>query len=183
MAKRGHTAAASSLTTVVAAQRVALDKADRVRIPTEVIEALSWLPLSKKGDGSIPCIAVRGPEGGIQIDRADGELSQRRIELLAKLRERKPSALESGLKAVALARLYGDAWEISLQADSSHHRFVVPAELLDSGILGKDPKEVVVFAAGEILEIWGCAEWDAHLGRTASDAAELHRAAARELRQ
>ncbi len=74
-----------------------------------------------------------------------------------------------------LARFYAASWTISLTSDVSSKRFTLPAEMLETGLLGPGvPRVVLLFAARGILEMWGAEQWENYQAKIANRAAHLH---------
>jgi DNA-binding transcriptional regulator/RsmH inhibitor MraZ len=168
---------------VPVAQHVAVAVKDRrVTIPHNIANELPWIPKGKKGDPTIDCIALRGPAGGIQIDHPAGELAIRREEFLRQFSAAEISSSDATEDWMHLVRFYAAGWTISLVSDSSSRRFLIPAEIIETGILGPgQPRSVVLLGARGILEMWGTDAWENYQRGIAARLGELHDGIGREL--
>jgi DNA-binding transcriptional regulator/RsmH inhibitor MraZ len=163
-------------------QHVAVDKERRVRIPHNIASELPWIPRGKKGDPTIECIALYGPAGGIQIDHLTGEAAVRRETFLQQFSAIDALPSDAAEDWMHLVRFYAASWTISVVSDSTSKRFAIPAELLETGILGPGlPRSVVLFGARGILEMWGVNAWEEYQRAIAMRLNDLHHGSLRDL--
>jgi DNA-binding transcriptional regulator/RsmH inhibitor MraZ len=158
---------------------VVVDKENRIRIPIEIAEYVTWLrPKDDRGE----CVLVRGPWGGFQAIplMAYQKLAEPFIEAS---RTTTPEALESGDRWIEAVRYLATAWQISISVEASQVRFTVPEALRRAELLPGAEGRAVVFGFGEILEIWPAREWYEHVRETSKLKSQLFSAALEDLRQ
>jgi len=161
--------------------RLSIDPRERLTIPAEIIETVSWLQEIGRGV-KVECFAIRGPAGGIQIEREGGPLAEQRKDILDKLSRCPPGSNESDCDWMHLARLFAATWTVNLEVGDYHRRLTIPLGVFDSGVLGKEkPDELTLFAAGDVLEIWGCEAWERYQADLRKNKTKLDKGPTRNL--
>ena len=132
----------------------------RIRLPLEEIRvAVSWL--NSEGS-STDCVAIPGPAGGIQIQPfATHELLV--DQFAGAVGNASVKASDSDQNWVNMARLLATSWRISLSVETNRISLTLPEPIRRARQLPEVNGEVVVFAFGEILEIWDAAKWWDHV--------------------
>lgn len=136
----------------------------RVRIGGEIAEVVPWLKAEKGFKAT--CGGFIGAAGQFQIAiRSLG--SEVVASLEASLRATPAHAEESSSSWARFARFTSMTWELTCSFEEGTGRFslVLPKEPRDLGIL-PESGQIVVFAAGAVVELWKPAEWLEH-GRAA----------------
>jgi DNA-binding transcriptional regulator/RsmH inhibitor MraZ len=142
---------------------VAVDEKNRIRLPSEIAEAVRWIDLKS---GQVECVGMPGPWGGIQLSpRTDHEEDVRRLaEAMA---DKPPSASEAPEKWVDVARLLATAWLIPISVEANRISITLPEPPRRAQQLPQSGGTVVVFGFGRILEIWDALKWHDHVRTTA----------------
>ncbi len=144
----------------------------RLQIPLPVCRELTWIK-HEKGQ-KIECFWIAGPSGGVQIFPISGGLDKQRGEL-AKAIDPVPFDFDSDAEWVELLRLYSASRPIQLTRNGEHFRLYVPAEAEELGLITSQPeKELAVFCAGEILELWDKSQWQQHISQVAKNRTAIH---------
>lgn len=126
-----------------------------VYLPTAVVRIVPWI--AGREDFPIACHLWRGAAGGIQVDAS---LSQAQTAARDYLQQRPPHARHASSQWMHLVRFMAGAWSSKITAPSQP-KLEIPAEVEQSGLLSFD--ELVVFAAGSVLELWSRSDWNAYL--------------------
>jgi len=142
---------------------VTVDQYNRIRLPLDVGDIVSWVNAKP---GKIECIGTPGPWGGVQlVPRAEHEQDGRR--LAKAIRGAPPSAAESSEKWVDVARFLATAWLIPVNVEASRISITLPEPPRRAQQLPQAGGTGLVFAFGEILEIWDAIKWHDHVRTTA----------------
>jgi DNA-binding transcriptional regulator/RsmH inhibitor MraZ len=157
---------------------IRVDAQNRVRLPLELRDQLSWFP----GElGAIDCVGMLAPAGGIQLEPRETHESTRRpfIEAIGAAR---PRSSESDEPWVDAARLLATSWEMTITIENRQARVTLPEPARDLLRLPGAGGTVVVFGFGEILEIWHGVKWDEYVGALARTKSSTIADAVRRLR-
>jgi len=134
----------------------------RLRIPNEFARLLAWLP---EREEKIVAVGLIGPIGGMQIVPMESNLAKTRGRFQSKLNI-VPAKIEETVSALVDATRYlATAWHVSFSYDPARSRYtlVLPEEARLLGIVPKEGEGAVIFATGEILEIWPATAWVGHV--------------------
>lgn len=142
---------------------VTVDQYNRVRLPRDVGSIVSWINVKP---GKIDCIGTPGPWGGVQlVPRTEHEKDVRRF--VKAIGGALPRASESSSSWVDLARFLATAWLIPVNIEASRISVTLPEPARRARQLPKAGGTGLVFAFGEILEIWDAIRWHDHVRTTA----------------
>jgi DNA-binding transcriptional regulator/RsmH inhibitor MraZ len=135
---------------------VQVDDQQRVRVPAELKEKVAWL--RDLVATSVDCVALPGPDGGIQLQQKEAFESEA-AEFLTAIGARTPTGNDAGADWASLARLFATARVVDLQLEKSQIRFKLPEAIRAARQLPEAGGSVVVFAFGNILEVWDAARF------------------------
>ena len=158
---------------------VTVDEKNRVRLPREVGAVVPWIDLKAR---QIECVGMPGPWGGMQV----APLTDHRQDLLPfaeAVAEVRPSASESPLKWVDVARLLATAWLLPVNVETSRVSITLPESPRRAQQVPQAGGVVVVFGLGNILEIWDALKWHEHVRTTAKRKAAAISEALEDLKQ
>ena len=150
------------------------DERARLRLPKQLATAVSWLRSSRE---DIPCLAMVGVSGGMVIWPL--ALLAARTRLTADLSAKQFSRNAAGSKLLDYARYAATSWPLTI---SSNYAFYLPDEARKLGLVPNSGERAVVFAAGDILEVWTAPDWVAHLRRVGNQIGRLEESILQELR-
>jgi DNA-binding transcriptional regulator/RsmH inhibitor MraZ len=142
---------------------VTVDDLHRVRLSREIADIVDWIDLNKP---AIECVGILGPEGGIQLlprPAHEGAVTQVSDAVAGNA----PTATESAQSWVEVARFLGTAWPMSLSIEAGRISFTIPEPARRSQQFPLPGGAVVVFAFGDIFEIWEATKWHDHVRKTA----------------
>jgi hypothetical protein len=145
---------------------------------------LSWLMDLKDEDRSVEGIAVVGALGGVQILPQNG-LFGRAQDLLSTALSDKDNAAqvdESGDRWARLARFIATCWPITIGVEANRFSFTIPEDIRKLELVPSYGGQSVVFAAGEILEVWRASDWLQRSRRSGSRLRVLFEQATEELK-
>jgi hypothetical protein len=134
-----------------------IDAQFRIRIGMEIAPLVSWLPTSE--GVQVTCFGFPGALGQLQLakERPDRSFTEEFASILAKSL---PRSEEAASRWIQFARLASAVWEMSCNFETVARRFtlVLPRAARELGIL-PESGPVVVFALGDILEVWRTDLW------------------------
>ena len=157
---------------------VKVEEQNRVRVPNEILQFITWLD----SNGGIECVALPGSSGGIQLTPW-ATYREGASPFIQALTGTPSSASESSEKWIDAVRYLATFWRISISIEASRISFTLPEALRRAEQLPAAGGSVVVFASGEILEIWPAHEWFDHVRKTATSKVAAIAAALEDLEQ
>jgi hypothetical protein len=139
---------------------VQVEEQNRIRVSlSEISPVISWLDIEP---GSIECIAMPGPAGGVQIEPFDSQETLRQRFIKA-VRQDPPRSSESGQAWIEVARLLAAHWKLTINVEKYRINIHLPEPIRKGLQLPGFPGRVVVFGLGEILEVWDAVRWYEHI--------------------
>ena len=141
----------------------------RIRLPREVGLLVTWLRAAVE---PIECVCALGPAGGVVIVPATLVASSRR-SLDSLISDRVSVPWEVSGPRFELARYFAHTWDLSVQVDQSRFTLTVPEDVRKLGRAPSGGELAVVFAIGDILEIWRADAWCDHIRQVANSFNEL----------
>lgn len=155
-----------------------VDKQHRLRLREEVASVVPWLPTDA---GTIECLAMVGPAGGLVVSPAD--LPKEHAEVIIQLRSRQIGRQQVGSRIVEYARYAAATWPvpISWEAKARRYTLTLPEGARKLKLAPNRGERAVVFAAGEVLEVWRADEWVAYIRTLARDLDEVRDSAIDQL--
>ena len=159
-------------------QILKVDERARLRLPRQLATAVSWLASSHE---DVSCLAMVGLKGGIVL--CPLALLAARLELMTGLSSDQFRRTAAGSEILDYARYAATSWPvtISFEAKSSRYAFYLPEGARKLGLVPNNGERAVVFAAGEILEVWTAPDWIAYLRRVGGNIGRLEQAILQEL--
>jgi len=152
------------------------DDRPRLRLPKQLAIAVSWLASSNE---DLSCLATVGVRGGIQVYPRTA-LSDR-SNLLTRLSLKQLRRTAAGSDLLDYARYSSTSWHLTIAVESSRYALYLPEEARKLRLVPTNGERAVVFAAGEILEVWTTADWIGHLRRVGAKIDYLEQTVLREL--
>jgi len=139
----------------------------RFRIGAEIATVVRWLKATN--DFHLECLAILGHLGQLQIV-THPPVPDLAKELQTRLAEAHATTDEVAVPWVDFARFAGTAWKVSCTFDVKEKRFtiVLPSDTRKLGITPAAGEHAVVFAIGEIVEIWKAENWVQHIRKIRS---------------
>ncbi len=139
---------------------------NRIRVPLDEFKAtVPWLASTT---GPVECAATPGVAGGIQlIPMASYEAAS--APFIEALGGTVPSLDEAQLKWVDAARLLATSWSVSIQIERNRISITLPEPARRASQLPLAGDAVVVFAFGEIVELWDAVKWHHHVRALVKD--------------
>jgi DNA-binding transcriptional regulator/RsmH inhibitor MraZ len=147
-----------------------VDDRNRIRVPSKIKNLVPWL--NKMDTGGLECLATPGARGGLQIEPIESNKALMDRFRIA-LKDKTAVASDSAKKWVDAARLLATSWRVTLNVEPSQLRMTVPEPIRRAQLLPGPDGRVVVFAMGEILEVWDEPKWYEHVGRIAPSKTSL----------
>lgn len=139
----------------------------RIRIGSEIAEIVPWLKAEKGFQAS--CTAFIGPDAQLRIAQSYPGAEVEASLISSPL----PFDQNSGHR-VKLARFAATTWPLTFSFEESGNRFTL--------VLPKEPRElaiiptagaVVVFALGDLVELWNATEWVKYVQAASADIQNL----------
>lgn len=147
-----------------------VEEQNRIRVSlAEIGPVVPWLGVEP---GSIDCVAMPGPVGGVQIEpyASQEALRQRFTE---ELRQDLPRSSQSGQGWIEVARLLATHWKLTIGIEKYRINIPLPEPARKGLQLPGHPGRVVVFGCGEILELWEATRWYGHIREVSGARAAL----------
>jgi hypothetical protein len=142
---------------------VTVDVKNRVRLPLDVTTVVPWLnPKAVQ----IECVGMPGPSGGMQITPLTDH-QQDVLPFAEAIAGAPPNASESPQRWVDVARLLATAWLVPINIEVGRISITLPEPPRTAQQVPQSGEAVLVFAFGNILEIWDALKWHDHIRATA----------------
>ena len=143
----------------VLGRAVKVEAQNRVRLPRDVVAAVSWL---REASASVECLAITlGSSGGLLI--CPETAMPRHLEVLTKLQDRPITVGDTTSRIVECARMIATRWNVVVSWEKRRFSLALPRGARDLKVAPSTGQTAFVFAAGEILEVWPGEEWVRHV--------------------
>ena len=137
-----------------------VEQRHRIRLPVEINEIVPWLKDAKE---PVESVAVPGPVGGVQVKPLAAYQSVVR-RLNDAVAASPPSIDEASDDWVDVGRLLATAWPVSFSLERTpRFTMTIPEDARRATLLPGAGGTVVVFAFGEVVEIWDAGKWYEHV--------------------
>jgi len=136
---------------------------NRIRPPKELADVISWL--NTETGNSIDCLARLGPFGGLQIFPLNENTEKVPNKIAKSLDIFSPRAEEASQNRIKFAHYLSFTWRVKLTYQPREKRFelVLPEEPRKLQYVPEQNEYAIVFASGEIFEIWHQRDWVKHV--------------------
>jgi hypothetical protein len=158
----------------------------RIRLPDEAVEIIPWL--KAEVGFSVECQGFLGTYGQVQIaPSAPGAEITARLNSELATAAFDPQGASTDLSQ--FVRFAATTWPLrfsfELPADRDAGRFTLylKTEMADQRILPQRQEELVVFAAGSLVELWKPVEWLQNVKAVRADLERVIGSAAKELEE
>lgn len=136
---------------------VKVDERHRLSLPAGIGEMVGWL-----GDGGVDCRAYIA-DGGLSLVPA--VLDELHGRLAAALRDRRLTLDEAAKGFGDVVRFAASSWPVSIDRQL---RLTLPEDARKLGLVPGAAQRAVVFASGDVLEVWPADAWRERVSRLTS---------------
>jgi hypothetical protein len=140
----------------------------RVRFSLQAAAAVAWLAQEA---GRTQCMATAGARGGLALSPVRAIPGH---EDIVNALLRRPLTVQQASSALAdYARFTAATWPVTVSRERSRFSLTLPEEARKLRLAPSPAEFAVVFASGEILEIWPASDWVVHIREAARSLARL----------
>jgi DNA-binding transcriptional regulator/RsmH inhibitor MraZ len=140
-----------------------VDQNNRVRLPLEIRTVVRWM--SKRRRGQLECVGKLGPVGGVQLTPL--AMHQEEVRRLTEAMTDTPRSSDATERWMDVARFLATAWPMPINIESNRISITLPEPPRRAQQLPQSGGTVVVYAFGEICEIWDALKWHERVRATA----------------
>lgn len=148
----------------------------RIRLPKTLSSAVPWLSALDK---DVPSLATVGAKGGIMISPNSALSARTRIAKELSVKQLNRRAIGSEL--LDYVRHCAAGWPLTISVEASRHTLHLPDEARKLGLVPGSGERAIVFAAGEILEVWVPSEFLTYLRGVSGSIGRLEEVVLQEL--